>query len=69
MKSKRIESKLLLNKKTVSNLNADELNAAIGGIKELTGTVCDTSTCDYFTVVYCVSFQYPCTETCYPMPE
>lgn len=59
MKPKNINTKLMLNKKTVTNLSETEMNHAVGGLRT-TGPVfcatlvdgCDTSTCHLSGILY-----------------
>lgn len=50
MKQKKINKKLTLNKETISNIDADQLNDVKGGLSM--GSICcpDTYTCPPYTV-------------------
>lgn len=69
MKPKKARQKLVLKKRTVANLNVDEMRYIHGGVnqdpdKSIEKTVCDcTTTCpseSYFCTTTCPSESYNC---------
>jgi hypothetical protein len=68
MKTKRLSKKLRLNKKTVSNLNVNEMKSVKGGgiMSDITGCIsCMSISCLFIcedTIPVC-TIQY-CTNTC-----
>ena len=71
MKTKKVDSKLVLNKKTLVNLDSRELNAAKGGIETIPLTVCNCTDVDCSamgcTVGPCAyTIDCPTYDTCPP---
>ena len=60
MKPRKLNKKLMLNKKTISNLNAQKMNNVIGG-KTYTGcyTECETCWTACWTECECETWQMP----------
>lgn len=59
MRQKRIEKKLTLNKKTIANLNGEEMSIAKGGKAVPTGSVCETE-CNSVCLPTCIELTNPC---------
>jgi hypothetical protein len=59
MKPKKFEGKLVLNKKTIANLESDEMNVAHGGMKytyqQACTDECTETDCIWTTPVWCGS--------------
>ena len=74
MKTKKINKKLELNKKTVSNLNDTEMNHVKGALFWTDPRACDTDfTCSDFTwnqcpTEFCSVYKHTCCTICHVCP-
>ncbi len=62
MKAKKLSKKLVLNKKTIADLNIKKMNAVLGG-KTIKGYTCVGDTCPW-TCPYEICFPYKTETTC-----
>ena len=68
----KLSKKLVLNKKTVSNLNSKEMTAINGGLTYTDPRACNTNIdCSVkFTILYtCEAGCPPCPTTIYPIKD
>ncbi len=68
MKSKNLSKRLILNKKTIADLNGSEMKNVVGGVFEA-GIRCDSvysTICE--SVVICVYTKSKCVSVCTSIP-